>query len=97
MVLGVVNETHPDGVFNPESLRRIYELTKYAKTLRWQDKENQGEQVGVIEVDMIAPSTVDNIEQGGPGVVKFEWLMPSPPKTREEALAIRRRESLSIQ
>lgn len=88
VILGIVNESHPDGVFNPESLRKIYELTEYAKTLRWHDEENPENQVGVIEVDIIAPSTVDNIEQGGLGVVKFEWLMPSPPKTREEALAI---------
>ncbi len=32
---------------------------------------------------------MDNIEQGGPGVVKFEWLMPKPPQTREEAIAVR--------
>ncbi len=89
VVLGVVNEAHPDGVFNPESLGKIYELTKYAKSLRWQDKTNPDEQVGVIEIDMIAPSVVDNIQQGGPGVVEFEWLMPSPPKTQEEALAVR--------
>ncbi len=91
IVLGVVNEVHPDGVFNPESLRKIYELTEYAKTLHWQDKENPAKRVGVIEVDIIAPSTVDNIEQGGLGVVKFEWLMSSPPKTRAAALAVRQK------
>ncbi len=78
VVLGVVNEKHPDGVFNVDSLKRIYELTEYAKSLD-----------GVIEVDLIAPSTVDNIEQGGLGVVKFEWLMPEPPKTEKDAVAIR--------
>jgi hypothetical protein len=89
VVLGVVNETHPDGVFNPESLAKIYELTQYAKTLRWRDPKNPDKHVGVIEIDTIAPSTVDNIEQGGPGTVTFEWLMPSPPKNREDALAVR--------
>lgn len=89
VVLGVVNETHPDGVFNPESLAKIYELTQYAKTLRWRDPKNPDKHVGVIEIDIIAPSTVDNIEQGGPGTVKFEWLMPFPPKNREDALAVR--------
>jgi predicted RND superfamily exporter protein len=43
----------------------------------------------VVEVDLIAPSTVDNIEQGGLGVVKFEWLMPKPPQTRDESIAVR--------
>jgi predicted RND superfamily exporter protein len=32
---------------------------------------------------------VDNIEQGGTGEVKFEWLMSTPPETDAEALAIR--------
>lgn len=91
VVLGVVNEKHPEGVFNTESLRRIYDLTEYAKKLRWPDEKNPEVQHGVIEIDLIAPSTVDNIEQAGLGTVRFEWLMPSPPKTEEEALAIRRK------
>jgi predicted RND superfamily exporter protein len=89
VVVGVVNEAHPEGVFNPESLSKVYELTEYAKTLRWEDKENPDEQVGVVRVDILAPSTVDNIEQGGPGTVNFEWLMQSPPTTPEGARAIR--------
>jgi predicted RND superfamily exporter protein len=89
VILGVVNEVHPDGVFNPGSLSKIYELTKYAKTLRWPDPEDPDKHIGVIEVDVIAPSTVENIEQAGPGTVTFEWLMAAPPKSREEALAIR--------
>jgi uncharacterized protein len=32
-----------------------------------------------VRIDIIAPSTVDNIEQGGLGAVTFEWLMPEPP------------------
>lgn len=88
VVVGIVNDTHPDGVFNPETLQNIYELAEYAKTLHW---EEEGQQVGVVEVDLIAPSTVDNIEQGGLGVVKFEWLMSQPPQTRDEAIAIRQK------
>ncbi|HPY77083.1 MAG TPA: hypothetical protein PLQ45_04500, partial [Anaerohalosphaeraceae bacterium] len=34
IVLGVINENHPAGVFNTGTLRRIYELTEFAKTLR---------------------------------------------------------------
>jgi hypothetical protein len=89
VVLGVVNETNPDGVFNPESLNRIYELTEYSKELRWDAPAGGDKKIGVVVQDIIAPSTVDNLEQGGPGVVKFERLMPTPPKTREEALAVR--------
>ena len=39
MVVGVVNDKHPDGVFNAASLRRVYELSEFAKTLTWEDEE----------------------------------------------------------
>jgi len=42
-----------------------------------------------VEDDLLAPSTVDNMEQGGPGTVTFEWLMPRPPADDTAALAIR--------
>jgi predicted RND superfamily exporter protein len=89
VVLGVVNEKDPAGVFRPDSLSRIYELAEYARTLQWDDPAEEGKKVGVIAADVIAPSTVDNIEQGGVGEVRFEWLMPEAPKTQEEAVAIR--------
>lgn len=89
VVVGIINEHNPNGVFNPASLGKIYELTEFAKTLRWQDEENPDEQIGVIEVDLLAPSTVDHIGQGGPGVVRFEWLMARPPTTDDEALEIK--------
>ncbi len=91
VVVGIVNEKNPDGVFNPETLSHIYQLTQYAKTLQWKDPNDPDKTRGVISVDLIAPSTVDNIEQAGPGTVRFEWLMPSPPKSREEALAIKKK------
>ncbi len=89
VVVGIVNDKNPNGVFNPSSLARVYELTEFARTLRWPDKEDPNEQIGVIEVDLLAPSTVDHIGQGGPGVVTFEWLMQKPPATDAEALEIR--------
>lgn len=33
IVVGVVNEGHPDGVFNPDSLRKIHRLTRFAESL----------------------------------------------------------------
>ncbi|MEE9612988.1 MAG: MMPL family transporter [Desulfatiglandales bacterium] len=89
VILGVVNKSDPDGVFNPESLTKIYELTAFARGLRWPDPEDPQKEIGVIEIDLLAPSTVDNIETAGPGTVRFEWLMAEPPKTREEARKIR--------
>ncbi len=93
VVVGVVNRNHPEGVFNPETLQRVHELTAFAKTLRWPDPRHPEKKIGVIEPDIIAPSTVDNIEQAGPGTVRFEWLMPKPPETQAEAEEVRRRAS----
>ncbi|MCP4608031.1 MAG: MMPL family transporter [Planctomycetes bacterium] len=89
VVVGIVNNKDPNGVFNPSSLSRVYELTEFSKTLRWPSEEDPNEQIGVIEVDLLAPSTVDHIGQGGPGVVTFEWLMNKPPATDAEAREIR--------
>lgn len=89
VVVGVVNEQDPDGVFNPATLSNIYNLVQFAKTLKWPDEHDGTKTVGVVEADIIAPSEVDHISQGGPGVVVFEWLMSRPPTTREEARAIR--------
>ena len=89
IVLGVVNDAHPEGVFNPQSLQRIYELTEYAKTLNWREEGQTETLAGIIDTDVIAPSTVDQIEQAGLGAVTFNWLMPTPPTTQAEALAIR--------
>lgn len=89
VVLGVVNPSDPDGVFNPGTLGRVFELTEFARGLRWETPGQPGEYGGVIEVDLIAPSTVERIEQAGPGTVSFRWLMPSPAETRADARAIR--------
>lgn len=87
IVVGVVNEQHKNGVFNADTLRRVYELTAFAKDLEWQDKD--GKDAGVIKAELMAPSTVDNIEQAGLGAVRFEWLMPKAPENDKEALTIR--------
>ncbi|MHC4544618.1 MAG: efflux RND transporter permease subunit [Planctomycetota bacterium] len=91
VVVGVVNDKDPDGVFNLSSLGKIYELTEFAKTLLWEDEEEPEKQIGVIEIDLLAPSTVDHIGQGGPGEVRFEWLMQKPPTTRAEVMEVRDR------
>lgn len=89
VVVGIVNDSHPDGVFNPESLNRIYQLTNFAASLQWPVPGAPDEKAGVISVDMMAPSLVDNINQNGLGSVSFDWLMPHPPKDRDEAIAVR--------
>ena len=91
VVVGVVNTAHADGVFNVESLGRIFELEQFIRTLKWPDPHDPSRQAGLVEANLISPSVVDNIEQGGLGVVRFDWLMPEPPTSREAALAVRQR------
>ena len=85
VVLGVVNEKDPDGVFNPQTLQKIDVLSKFAATLV--DPDNPERRV--VSRDIIAPDNVDNILQDGLGQVRFEWLMKEVPTTREEAIQIR--------
>ena len=78
IVLGIINERHPDGVFNAKTLEKVYQITR------------QIEQIpGVIAPEIIALSTKDNIRQAGLGAVSFDWLMPRPPQDRRESLQIR--------
>ncbi|MFP4087319.1 MAG: efflux RND transporter permease subunit [Desulfobacteraceae bacterium] len=92
IVVGVVNDQNKaHGVFNPDSLKKVFALTQFAQGLRWRDPDNPAQRQGVVEVDMIAPSMVDNVESGGAGVVRFEWLMARPPETQDGASAVMRK------
>ncbi len=86
LVVGITNKTHKNGVFNKKTLGNVYDLANYAKSLQWKDKKGKPE--GVISVELISPSSVDHMEQGGPGTVKFNWLMAKPPATDQEALEV---------
>ena len=79
IVLGIVDEVHPEGVFTVSTLTKIYNITEEVKNIK-----------GVIAREIIALSTKDNIEQGEVGSVRFNWLMEAPPKNEAEALALRR-------
>ncbi|MFK7877267.1 MAG: RND family transporter [Paracoccaceae bacterium] len=91
IVVGIVNPNRAEGVFTPGSLADIHALTQTATDLQWQDKD--GTPRGVVRVDVIAPSVVDNIEQAGFGAVRFEWLMEEPPETAEDARAVAQKAS----
>ncbi|MEE8561672.1 MAG: efflux RND transporter permease subunit, partial [Gemmatimonadota bacterium] len=73
-----VNDEDANGVFNPASLTRIHQLTRAIEQID-----------GVIRQDLLSLASVDNISQGGPGVVRFEWLMQAPPQTTAAALEVR--------
>jgi len=78
IVVGMVDERDQDGVFHPRALAHLHEVTERITRIE-----------GVVQADLMSLSTVDNVSQGAPGEVRFEWLMNEPPETREEALAIR--------
>jgi len=73
IVVGAVN--HSDkGIYNADSLKALLQIA------------DQIEQIeGVIDYDLMALSSVDNIKQGGPGVIQFEWLMKQAPKDQVAA------------
>jgi uncharacterized protein len=78
IVLGVVNESDSQGVFTVDTLNKVYAITERIKGIS-----------GVINREIIAPSTKDNIRQGGVGAVVFEWLMDQPIDSDEAARQIR--------
>ncbi|MCH9659571.1 MAG: MMPL family transporter [Bacteroidetes bacterium] len=104
IVMGVINEKHPNGVFNKASLANIHDISEYIYSLQEaveqpsnQDTSIDGEMskeaiityTGVIKRDVMAPSNIDHIEPIGPGTLKFDWLMATAPNTEEEALEIK--------
>ncbi|MFA5350396.1 MAG: MMPL family transporter [Candidatus Omnitrophota bacterium] len=78
IVLGVVNEQDKDGVFNPGTLEKVYDITQAIKKID-----------GVVTYELMSLSNKDDIRQGGPGEVVFRWLMDKPPYTPEDALRIK--------
>ncbi len=86
IVVGVENKTNSHGVFNVQSLKNIYELGEYAREITWEGEDGLPE--GVVGSEIISLSNVDNIEQGGLGSVRFEWLMKAPPVSELEAQAL---------
>ncbi len=78
IVVGVVNRSHASGIFNVESLTALHLLSESILTLD-----------GVIAPDLASLSSVDNIEQEGPGTIRFEWLMRNAPVTEAQSLEIR--------
>lgn len=78
IILGIVNEENKHGIFNVDSLTKIYNITEQIKQID-----------GVITRNIISPSTTDSITQAGIGAIEFKWLMAQPPTSQDEALQIR--------
>jgi len=78
IVVGVVDTSTEEGVFTPDSLTDIYDITKSILSIE-----------GVIAADLMSISTVDNITQSESGAIRFEWMMDKPPSTFDESAKIR--------
>ena len=78
IVVGIVNDSHPDGIFNVDSLRALHQLSGSILELD-----------GVITPDLMSLAETDNLSQEGPGTIRFEWMMKEAPVTAQQALEIR--------
>jgi predicted RND superfamily exporter protein len=78
LVVGLVNEEHPDGVYNPETLARLHRLTRTAQ-----------ETEGVVAHEVLSLATVDDVRSEGAGTVRFDWMMRDAPTSAAEAARIR--------
>jgi len=78
IVVGIVNESHPDGIFNPASLGNLHALSERILALD-----------GVVAPDLMSLATADNITQIESGGIRFEWMMREAPATAEQAASIR--------
>ena len=78
IVLGVVNDSHPNGIYNVESLGALHRLSRAILEID-----------GVITPDLMSLAEVDNLSQAGSGTIRFEWMMKEAPVTERQALDIR--------
>ncbi len=84
IVLGVVNEKDNEGVFNPATLEKLYNITNEIKKIE-----------GVIAYEIMSLANKDDIEQSGPGSISFQWLMGKPPYSEKESSRIKDRALLN--
>ncbi len=77
IVVGLVNETNPAGIYNVDSLRALHTLSTNILAMD-----------GVIESDVMSLAVADNITQGQGGALRFEWMMKDAPTTAGQSLRI---------
>jgi predicted RND superfamily exporter protein len=78
IVVGVVNDTHPDGIYNIETLSALHSISSGILAIE-----------GVVAPDMMSLAVADNITQGSAGEIRFEWMMKEPPASAAIAENIR--------
>ncbi len=78
IVVGIVNEDDPNGIYNAESLAALHALSNGILEID-----------GVIPPDVMSLAVADNITQGESGELRFAWMMKEPPATDATAGKIR--------
>jgi predicted RND superfamily exporter protein len=78
IVVGVVNDTDPNGIFDVDSLSALHALSEQILALE-----------GVVRTDVMSLSLADNITQGDQGEIRFSWMMKDAPSTKAQVDAIR--------
>ena len=78
IVVGLVNESDANGIYNPDSLSRLHDLSERILTVD-----------GVIVPDLMSLAVADNIMQTQAGELRFEWLMREAPATQAQSDRIR--------
>ncbi len=78
IVVGAVNDSDPNGIYNVRSLTALHTLSNAILALD-----------GVITPDAMTLAQADNITQEGPGTIRFEWMMKDAPTTQAQADHIR--------
>ena len=78
IVVGIVNESHPEGIYNVDTLGRLHRLNQQILEID-----------GVVTPDLMSLVESDNITQTAAGDLRFEWMMREAPQTQAEATRIR--------
>lgn len=65
IVVGIVNKSDANGIFNQASLQNLKSLSDAIEQID-----------GVIDQELMSLASVDNISQEGPGTIRFQWMMP---------------------
>ncbi|MDQ6961066.1 MAG: MMPL family transporter [Mariprofundaceae bacterium] len=78
IVVGIVNEKHEKGVWQPDILARVAQLNKAILKIE-----------GVVKVDVMGLSTSDTIEAGG-GMLDIHTIMAKAPTTQAQADALKK-------
>ncbi len=77
IVVGVVNKSHSNGIYNEQSLSELHQLARGIEAIE-----------GVITPDLMSLAHVDNITQEGAGAIRFSWMMNEAPQTAQASADI---------